>query len=458
MSRKDKHDERRARNFVDSFDALSLGDGGKSPNPSPARGQQQQQQPPRSSGGFFGGFRPTPHLPPPPAWPDAAGIPPPPMLYTMPVPQHNMSRTMQHAVAGSPLPTPPAPVRMPVPATPPRAHRPVARPSLAVITIDSDSDSEETPVPVRPQSDPPPTAAASGPRTPQPPKTKAPRTKRRAQSEPLSPTVSASGGSAVPGAAGGIVSRQCKAVTNAGRQCRKMVKMAEESVGDPFCHMHKKTMLSDNLTGFTDRKEGMTFIKYEDWIPSYLSTGVQASLRSVLQAEAAPSDVPGYIYAFEILDPADKEYVHIKVGRTTNLNRRMDQWGKQCGSKEQVLRGYWPGGMGRAGVPVKGLVHAGPKGPWCHRLEHLVHVELRDLVNHKQYLEDAYPNIDAEKEDWNENPKKAIEAKPCPDCGTKHQEIFSFKRPTKGRYKGKEWEVIVKPVIEKWGGFVEAYL
>jgi hypothetical protein len=41
---------------------------------------------------------------------------------------------------------------------------------------------------------------------------------------------------------------------------------------------------------------------------------------------------------------------------------------------------------------------------------------------------------------------------------TVHQEIFSFERVTGGRYKGKEWEDIVKPVIEKWGGFIEAYL
>jgi hypothetical protein len=41
---------------------------------------------------------------------------------------------------------------------------------------------------------------------------------------------------------------------------------------------------------------------------------------------------------------------------------------------------------------------------------------------------------------------------------TVHQEIFPFVRVTEGRYKGKEWEDIVKPVIEKWGGFVEAYL
>ena len=38
-----------------------------------------------------------------------------------------------------------------------------------------------------------------------------------------------------------------------------------------------------------------------------------------------------------------------------------------------------------------------------------------------------------------------------------HKEIFSFPRAN-GRYKGKEWEEIVKPVIEKWGGFVEAYV
>ena len=41
---------------------------------------------------------------------------------------------------------------------------------------------------------------------------------------------------------------------------------------------------------------------------------------------------------------------------------------------------------------------------------------------------------------------------------TKHQEIFSFERVMEGRYKGTEWQEIVKPVIEKWGGFVEGYL
>jgi len=38
------------------------------------------------------------------------------------------------------------------------------------------------------------------------------------------------------------------------------------------------------------------------------------------------------------------------------------------------------------------------------------------------------------------------------------KKIFSFERVREGRYEGKEWEEIVKPVIEKWGGFVEAFL
>lgn len=39
-----------------------------------------------------------------------------------------------------------------------------------------------------------------------------------------------------------------------------------------------------------------------------------------------------------------------------------------------------------------------------------------------------------------------------------HKEIFSFPRVKSGRYKGKEWELLVQPVISKWGSFVEAYL
>ncbi|KAF8462467.1 hypothetical protein DFH94DRAFT_605754, partial [Russula ochroleuca] len=294
---------------------------------------------------------------------------------------------------------------------------------------------------------PPPSSRGDHPRTPQPPKLQAPKLHRRAQSEPLSPVSDSA--SAVGG------SRQCNGVTAAGKRCRKQVKVSDAQAlagGDAFCYVHGNKL--GEVSGFYDRKTGQTFVKFEDWIPEYLQTATKNSLRVEMQKARASSDVEGYIYAFEILDPADKKTVHLKVGRATNLNRRMDQWGKQCGSKEQILRGFWPGGMDKAGVPMKGLVQAGPKGPWCHRVERLVHIELADMVECTPYLEDGYPNVNTNKE------AKRRDVKRCPDCtcNTKHQEIFSFERVVEGRYQGKEWEEIVKPVIEKWGGFVEAYL
>ena len=70
--------------------------------------------------------------------------------------------------------------------------------------------------------------------------------------------------------------------------------------------------------------------------------------------------------------------------------------------------------MDKAGVPMKGLVQAGPKGPWCHRVERLVHIELSDLVEHTPYLEDGYPNVSANKEVGRKVGKKDV--KRCPDC------------------------------------------
>jgi hypothetical protein len=40
---------------------------------------------------------------------------------------------------------------------------------------------------------------------------------------------------------------------------------------------------------------------HADWIPEYLQGAVKNSLRAEMQKARAPSDVEGYIYAFEIL-------------------------------------------------------------------------------------------------------------------------------------------------------------
>ena len=137
----------------------------------------------------------------------------------------------------------------------------------------------------------------------------------------------------------------------------------------------------------------------------------------------APSaaDVPGYIYTFEIrgelrplvpgdekyycalIDESDRDHIHLKVGRAVNLTKRLDQWGKQCGTKERehIIRGWWPGSVDHSSDVVacnshlKGKVVAGEKGAYCHRLERLIHLELGDLVLSQQYLNPSFPRIDA---------------------------------------------------------------
>lgn len=127
--------------------------------------------------------------------------------------------------------------------------------------------------------------------------------------------------------------------------------------------------------------------------------------------------------------------VHFKVGRTVNLVKRIDQWGKRCASKEQVLRGWWPGTVeddddedqAINGSLMKGRVRAGDKGPLCHRLERLVHLELADLAVNAPYLEPGFPKTkkkdagggstssSSKKPPASPAGKKLLD-KPCPDC------------------------------------------
>jgi hypothetical protein len=114
-------------------------------------------------------------------------------------------------------------------------------------------------------------------------------------------------------------------------------------------------------------------------------------------------------------DGSDDGVVHLKVGRATNLNRRMDQWSRQCGSKEQVLRGHWPDGLDGDQPTMRGLIEAGSKGKWCHRLERLVHIELADLATHAPYHEARYPTCDPPSGSATRKGGK-MDIKRCPDC------------------------------------------
>lgn len=122
-------------------------------------------------------------------------------------------------------------------------------------------------------------------------------------------------------------------------------------------------------------------------------------------------------------DPRSPNKVELKVGRAVNLVKRIDQWGKQCGSKEQVLRGWWPGtvehdeGGTNSGSLMKGRVMAGAKGPCCHRLERLVHLELADLSIHAPYLDPGHSeNMAISGKGSRTSVARKMLRKPCEDC------------------------------------------
>ncbi|KAF8163191.1 hypothetical protein B0H34DRAFT_650015 [Crassisporium funariophilum] len=275
---------------------------------------------------------------------------------------------------------------------------------------------------------------------------------------------------------------QCAGVTKAGKRCTRKVKTGPallspdiddapgQSTSLPrFCHQHTKELLGPS--GYYARKNG-EWVTFEDWIPPYLQQATQVSLRVEMEKARSQSDVHGYIYTFEIRETSEAETVKLKVGRAVNLVKRIDQWGKQCGSKEQVLRGFYPGTVepdedGGSGSLMKGRVKAGEKGPWCHRLERLIHLELADLASTQIYLNPSWPKLGPSASEMppGGDGAKASSSKdsntlmqPCLDCGSTHKEIFEFTRWKKGRNRGKEWQNLVKPVVERWGKFVELYV
>ena len=127
------------------------------------------------------------------------------------------------------------------------------------------------------------------------------------------------------------------------------------------------------------------------------------------------------------IDPKTPEHVHLKVGRAVNLVKRIDEWGKQCGSKEVVLRGWYPGTVdGEVTSTLKGKVTAGARGPFCHRLERLIHIELADLAMHTPYQDESFFKGTSSSDDSTGPAPKGktpsasalirMSGKPCTDC------------------------------------------
>ncbi|KAL4903966.1 meiotically up-regulated gene 113-domain-containing protein [Aspergillus multicolor] len=101
--------------------------------------------------------------------------------------------------------------------------------------------------------------------------------------------------------------------------------------------------------------------------------------------------------------------VRLKIGRTSNVTRRLNEWSKQCSNHLTLLR-YYPytsssspersgagaGSGSRTGA--NGGLKPGRKVPHVHRVERLIHLELGDM--------------------------RLRDLGPCPECGKEHREWF----------------------------------
>lgn len=108
----------------------------------------------------------------------------------------------------------------------------------------------------------------------------------------------------------------------------------------------------------------------------------------------------------------------LKIGRATNVQRRMQQWSRQCGYEIEVLRyyPYLPGSSEASGEAPRMTPH-------CHRVERLVHIELGGMG------------------------LKAIRGS-CDACGRDHREWFEVDATREGVGR-------VDEVIRRWVGFDE---
>ncbi|OJJ80239.1 uncharacterized protein ASPGLDRAFT_135120 [Aspergillus glaucus CBS 516.65] len=209
------------------------------------------------------------------------------------------------------------------------------------------------------------------------------------------------------------------------------------------------------------------------WIPSSLSPATQKKLLSEIEKPVSDKDEDGYIYMFWVTptdssrsapppaeigsslfanfaenrelpdqirsirdairaardhnalatNPTDQTpgSVRLKIGRTNNVHRRINEWTKQCSNDLTLLR-YYPYTEMSSLPPSASATEK--KVPFVHRVEHLIHIELGDL--------------------------RIRDMGPCPDCGKKHQEWFEVS----AEREALQW---VDGAIRRWCEWAEAH-
>ncbi|KAJ1598266.1 hypothetical protein NDA14_002685 [Ustilago hordei] len=225
---------------------------------------------------------------------------------------------------------------------------------------------------------------------------------------------------------------------SAGRCSQETILLAEHNVDQVYCYQHvaevnKHAGIYSSLISGTTSNSTSPYIQFSDWFDTVpLSEHTEALLRLCMARHLSKVDrnERGYIYIYELRDRSTDTHLCLKVGRTSNVFRRIGEWRSRCQSKDPLLLSYHPSteqqGLisGASSVKVDGV-------RFSHRWEALVHVELAGIGERVDEV--------------------------CDDCSVRHREIFMVPRSTSNNEASRQYDAfdLTQRIVNKWMQFVK---
>ena len=181
--------------------------------------------------------------------------------------------------------------------------------------------------------------------------------------------------------------------------------------------------------------ENRVLFKYDDWLSTPdLSDHTQVLIQSCMSRALTDTDRAerGHLYIHELLACSTATHICLKVGRSTQVFRRIGEWDSQCRSKQPLLTAIYPAEQSQDLLPYKATPTVDGV-QFSRRWEALVHLELAGLGKRLDQV--------------------------CHDCGKRHREIFMIPRRLDHRDATSQKRPggfdLAEKVIVKWLKFVQ---
>ncbi|GJE87926.1 hypothetical protein PsYK624_040090 [Phanerochaete sordida] len=275
----------------------------------------------------------------------------------------------------------------------PRAHRVPYTPKSRV---DDSDDDEETPTPSRTRtatSATPPASPARRRSAPPQPEESASYAPHATRAPPATRTVPQS--APVGGKASGAV--VCGAICPTGVPCRN------KTATGPFCYRHR------GQSAAAPTVERVPNV-YMNRLPlAWLSPQAWNRVAVEFTAPPNPRDGPGFIYIAHLEGAIPKNELHLKLGRTVNIYKRLKEWERHCPACHRAI------------------VY-GSRTLCYKRLEKIMLIILQDLVDSQAYRLPGFPRVEPpirSRDYFGQTLTKPVN-EVCQGCNTIHIEQFKF--------------------------------